>query len=163
MQRVALITGASRGIGRACAELLARNEIKVIANYNKSEKQAKDLQEKLKKENIELEIYKADVSNKIEIKKMIQNILEKYGKIDILINNAGISQIKVFTDITDEDWEQMINTNLSSAFYTIREVLPSMIHNKEGHIINISSVWGITGGACEVHYSAAKARDNRDD
>ncbi len=130
MQKVALVTGASRGIGRACAEMLARNNIKVIANYNKSEEKAKELQKVLKKEGIEIEIYKADVSNKNEIKQMVQYVLDKYKKIDILINNAGISQIKVFTDITDEDWDKMINTNLSSVFYTTREILPNMIHNK---------------------------------
>ncbi len=157
MQKVALITGASRGIGRACAEMLARNNIKVIANYNKSESKAIELQSKLKQEGIDIDIFKADVTNKEEINEMVKYVLGKYKKIDILINNAGISQVKVFTDITDEDWENMIKTNLSSVFYTTRKVLPNMIHNKSGCIINISSVWGITGGSCEVHYSATKA------
>lgn len=157
MQKVAIITGASRGIGKACAELLARENIKVIANYNKSEKAAKALKDELEKENIEIDIFKADVSKKDEVKQMIEYVLEKYGRIDILINNAGISQIKMFTDITDEDWEEMIRTNLSSVFYVTREVLPNMIHNKNGCIINISSVWGINGGSCEVHYSATKS------
>ncbi len=163
MQKVVLVTGASRGIGRACAELLARNNMKVIASYNKSEKEAKELKEKLEKEGIEIDIYKADISKKQEVKQMVKNILDKYERIEVLINNAGISQIKLFTDITDEDWENMINTNLSSVFYITREVLPNMIHNKFGNIINISSVWGITGASCEVHYSAAKARYNRND
>lgn len=163
MQKIVLITGASRGIGRACAELFARNNMKVIASYNKSEKEAKELKEKLKNENIEIDIYKADISKKQEIKQMVKSVLDKYGKIDVLINNAGISQIRLFTDITDEDWENMINTNLNSVFYITREVLPNMIHNKCGDIINISSVWGITGASCEVHYSAAKARNNRND
>lgn len=163
MQKIVLITGASRGIGRACAMLLARSGMKVIANYNKSEKEAEELRENLKKENRDIDVYKADISKKQEIKQMVKDVLDKYGKIDVLINNAGISQVKLFTDITDEDWENMINTNLSSVFYTTREVLPNMIHNKEGNIINISSVWGITGGSCEVHYSAAKARNNRND
>lgn len=163
MQKVALITGASRGIGRACAKLLAENSIKVIANYNKSENKAKELQKELKEQNIEIDIYKADVSDKNQIRQMVKYVLDKYGKIDILINNAGISQTKIFTDITDEDWENVINTNLSSVFYTTREVLTNMIHNKNGCIINISSVWGIIGGSCEVHYSTAKARNNWND
>ena len=163
MEKIALVTGASKGIGRACAKILAKNGIKVIANYNKSEDMAKKLKEELLKENIEIDIYKTDVGNKEEIKQMIKDILEKYGKIDILINNAGISQTKLFTDITDEDWENMINVNLSSVFYTTREAIKSMISNKEGNIINISSVWGTTGGSCEVHYSAAKARNSRND
>lgn len=157
MQRIAIVTGASKGIGRACAKLLARDGIRVIANYNKSENEAKRLKEELEEEGIEIEIFKADVSKKDEVKKMVEFTLSKYGKIDILINNAGISQIKLFTDIADEDWQNMINTNLSSVFYMTREVLPNMISNKSGCIINISSVWGIHGGSCEVHYSAAKA------
>lgn len=157
MQKVAIITGASRGIGRACAEMLARCGIKVIANYNNSEEQAKRLKEQLIKEGVEIDIFKADVSKREEVKNMTDFVLNKYGRVDILVNNAGISQTKLFTDITDSDWQNMINTNLSSAFYMTQEVLPSMISKKEGCIINISSVWGIHGGSCEVHYSAAKA------
>ena len=157
MQKIAIVTGASRGIGRECAKMLAREGIKVIANYNNSENKAKELKEELARENIDIDIFKADVSKKEEVKQMVELVLSKYGKIDLLINNAGISQSKLFTDITDEDWENMINTNLSSAFYMTREVLPSMISEKNGCIINISSVWGITGGSCEVHYSASKA------
>ncbi len=157
MRKIAIVTGASRGIGRECAKALAKSGVTVIANYNKSEKQAKSLKEELEKENIQIDIFKADVTNKEEIKQMVEYTLNKYGKIDILVNNAGISQIKLFTDITDEDWETMIKTNLSSVFYMTREVLPNMIHNKNGCIINISSVWGIIGASCEVHYSSAKA------
>ncbi len=157
MEKVALITGASRGIGRACAIKLAKEGIKVIANYNKSEQQAKELKEELEKENIEIDIFKADVTKVDEVKQMIEFVLKKYGKIDILINNAGISQEKLFTDLTDRDIDIMLDTNLKSVFFVTREAIKSMIHEKEGCIINISSVWGITGGSCEVHYSAAKA------
>lgn len=157
MEKIAIITGASKGIGRECAKKLAREGIKVIANYNKSEEEIWKLKEELLKENIEIDIFKADVTNRENIKEMVRFILEKYKKIDILVNNAGISQIKLFTDITDEDWDNMINTNMTSVFYITREVLPIMIQNKDGCIVNISSVWGITGASCEVHYSAAKA------
>lgn len=151
--KVAIVTGASRGIGREIAKELAKNGIKVIANYNKSEQQAQTLQE----EYPNIDIFKADVSNRDQIKQMINYTIRKYGKIDILINNAGISENKLFTDVTDNDWDRIINNNLYSAFCTTQEVLPNMIHNKEGKIINISSVWGMVGASCESIYSISKA------
>lgn len=157
MQEVAIVTGASKGIGREIAKELAQEGIQVIANYNKSEKEAKSLQEELAKKNIKLDIFKADVSKREEAKKLISYALKKYGKIDILINNAGISEYKLFTDETDEDWNRVINTNLYSAFIMSQEASYNMIHNKKGCIINISSIWGIVGGALEVLYSISKA------
>ena len=157
MLKVAIVTGASKGIGREIAKTLAKNEIKVIANYNNSEKEAKELKEELKKENIEIDIVKADVSTREGTNKLAKYALEKYKKIDILINNAGISEYKLFTDETDEDWQRVINTNLYSAFAMSQEVIPSMVHQKNGLIINISSVWGVVGGALEVIYSVSKA------
>lgn len=150
---VILVTGASRGIGREIAQNLAQKGNVVIANYNKSEEQAKNLQ----KENQNIEIYKADVSQRKEVKQMVEYVLNKYGKIDVLVNNAGISENKLFTDVTDEDWQKIINTDLYSAFCVTQEVLPNMIHNKSGCIINISSIWGIVGASCETIYSIAKA------
>ena len=157
MEEVAIVTGASKGIGREIAKELAQEGIQVIANYNKSEKEAKSLQEELAKKNIKLDIFKADVSKREEAKKLISYALEKYEKIDILINNAGISEYKLFTDETDEDWNRVINTNLYSAFIMSQEASYNMIHNKKGCIINISSIWGIVGGALEVLYSISKA------
>lgn len=157
MQEVAIVTGASKGIGREIAKELAQEGIQVIANYNKSEKEAKNLQEELARKNIKLDIFKADVSKREEAKKLISYALEKYGKIDILINNAGISEYKLFTDETDEDWNRVINTNLYSAFIMSQQASYNMIHNKKGCIINISSIWGIVGGALEVLYSISKA------
>ena len=157
MQKVAIITGASRGIGREIAKTLAREEIIVIANYNKSEDKAKKLQQELKNENIDIDIFKADVSNREEARNLVQYTLNKYGKIDILINNAGISEYKIFTDETDEDWNKVINTNLYSAFVMCQEVIPNMIYNKNGCIINISSIWGMVGSSLEVLYSISKA------
>ena len=150
---VVLVTGASRGIGREIAKRLAQTGNKVIANYNRSEEQAQNLQE----ENSNIEIYKADVSKREEVYKMVEDILNKHGKIDVLINNAGISENKLFTDVTDEDWNKIINTNLYSVFCVTQEVLPNMIHNKKGCIINISSVWGMVGASCESIYSISKA------
>ena len=141
MKRVILITGASRGIGKDIAETLAKNPDNIIiANYNKSEEKAKELQAKLKEEKINIEIIKADVSKRVEVKKMVEEVLNKYKKIDILINNAGISQYKLFNDITDDDWDNIININLKSAFIVSQEVVRNMIHNKRGCIINISSI-----------------------
>ena len=153
MEKIVLVTGASRGIGREIAKELAQKGYKVIANYNKSREEA----EKLQQENENIEIYKADVSKREEVTKMVQDVIKKYGKIDILINNAGISQEKLFTDVTDEDWNTMINNNLYSVFCVTQEVLPNMLSRKQGCIINISSIWGMVGASCETIYSVAKA------
>ena len=157
MEKIAIITGASRGIGREIAKTLAREKIKVIANYYNSEKQAIELQKELKQENIEIDIIKADVSKREDVKKLVKFAIEKYGKIDILVNNAGISEYKLFSDETDEDWNRVINTNLYSAFAMCQEVIPNMIYNKSGCIINISSIWGLVGASLEVIYSVSKA------
>lgn len=153
MSKVAIVTGASRGIGREIAKTLAKEKIQVIANYNKSEEKAIEL----KKENIDIDIFKADVSKRNEAKELVEYTLRKYGKVDILINNAGISEYKMFTDETDEDWNRVINTNLYSAFVMCQEVIPNMVHNKNGCIINISSIWGLVGASYEVLYSISKA------
>ena len=157
MNKVAIVTGASRGIGREIARGLTKKGYTIIANYNNSEKEIQDLKKELNKEGLYIDIYKADVSNREETKSLVEYTINKYKKIDILINNAGISQIKEFTQITDSDWNNMINTNLNSVFYMTQEVTKNMIHNKNGCIINISSIWGIEGGSCEVHYSVSKA------
>lgn len=157
MEKVVIVTGASRGIGREIARQLARNNMKVVANYNQSEKEAKELKEELEKENIMIDIVKADITRREEAKKLVQFALQKYNKIDILINNAGISEYKLFTDETDEDWKRIMDTNLYSAFVMSQEVIPNMIHNKVGCIINISSIWGVTGASLEVLYSTSKA------
>ena len=149
---IILISGASRGIGRQIAIDLSQTGYTVIANYNKSEQSAKELQTQFN-----IDTFQANISKGTEIKQLTDYVLKKYGKIDILINNAGISQTKLFTDITDEDWNQMINTNLYSAFKLTQKCLPNMIHNKSGSIINISSMWGQVGASCESLYSITKA------
>lgn len=149
---IILISGASRGIGRQIAIDLSQTGYTVIANYNKSEQSAKELQTQFN-----IDTFQADISKGTEIKQLTDYVLKKYGKIDVLINNAGISQTKLFTDITDEDWNKMINTNLYSAFKLTQKCLPNMIHNKSGSIINISSMWGQVGASCESLYSITKA------
>ena len=155
--KIILVTGASRGIGREIAYTLAKDGNTVIANYNKSQDMANSLKELANNENLNIDIYKADVSNRNEVKEMINYILTKYKKIDVLVNNAGIDQEKLFQDITDEDWNEIIKVNLYSVFCVSQEVVPTMIHNKNGCIINISSIYGINGGACATVYSATKA------
>ena len=152
-----IVTGGSRGIGKCLVENLARDGYNVLLNYNKSEKQAKKIQNDLREEGIVIEIFKADVSIRAEVKKMIEFALKKWGSIDVLINNAGIAKLQMFQDVTEDDWNEMINTNLKSVFYTTQEVLDNMIHNKKGCIINMSSIWGITGASCESIYSVSKA------
>lgn len=160
MKKIAIVTGASRGIGREIAKTLAKEGIQVIANYNNSEQKALELKKELNDENINIDIFKADVSKREEAKELVEYTLNKYGKVDILINNAGIAEFKEFTQLTDTDWERMININLNSVFIMSQEVLNNMIQNKQGSIINISSIWGIVGSSCEVHYSTAKAGIN---
>ena len=157
MNKIVIVTGASRGIGREIAKELAIKGYTVVANYNKSESKIKELQKELSEKNVNIDIFKADISKRSETKELVKYVLEKYNKIDILINNAGISQIKEFTQITDEDWNNMINTNLNSVFYMTQEVVENMIHNKNGCIINMSSIWGQVGASCESHYSVSKA------
>lgn len=152
-----IVTGASRGIGRCIAENLAREGHNVLLNYNKSEKSAKEVKENLAKDGINIEIFKADVSKKAEVKKLIKYAIDKFGKVDVLINNAGIAKVQMFQDIKEEDWNEVIDTNLKSAFYCTQEVLPHMVHEKEGNIINISSVWGMVGASCETLYAISKA------
>lgn len=157
MKKVIIVTGGSRGIGANICETLAAEGNNIILNYNKSEKQAQEIKQRLEAQGINIDIVKADITKRNEVEELIEFAIKKYGKIDVLINNAGISQIKLFTDLTDEDWENMIKINLTANFYTTQEAAKQMIKQKQGCIINISSIWGQTGASCEVHYSAAKA------
>lgn len=152
-----IVTGGSGGIGKCLVENLAREGHNVILNYNKSEKQAKKIQNDLREEGIIIEIFKADVSKKEEVKALVDYALKKWKSIDVLVNNAGIARLQMFQDVTEEDWNEMINTNLKSAFYMCQEVVPNMIHKKSGCIINISSIWGMVGASCETVYSISKA------
>lgn len=149
----AIITGASGGIGEAIVRLLCRDGCRVFACYHNS--QDKALQ--LSAESSFCLAKKLDITDFAAVKKFFHEIEEEYGGADILVNNAGIAQQKLFTDIDDDDWNRMIQTDLGGVFACCRAALPSMIRKKNGRIINISSIWGQIGGSCEVHYSAAKA------
>ena len=154
MNKVAIITGASRGIGAATAKKLAADGWSVALIYNNSEQQVSLLALQIGNGAIS---YHCDVRDSRQVSETVAAIMSDFGRIDLLVNNAGISQQKLFTDITDEEWHDMISANLSGAFYFSRAVLPDMINRKAGRIINIASMWGETGGSCEVHYSATKA------
>ncbi|MCI9000290.1 MAG: SDR family oxidoreductase [Clostridia bacterium] len=154
---VAIVTGGAKGIGRAIVVELAKKGIQVVLNYRHSEKQAIKAKQELLEHGYEIEIYQADVAKKEEVQRLVAYTKEKWGEVDILVNNAGIDKWQLFTDMTDEDWNEMLANNLTSAFYMTKEVVPDMIRKKKGCIINISSIWGITGASCEVAYSVSKA------
>ena len=156
-KRTVLVTGASRGIGKAIATLFAENNYNVLINYNKSEEDAMDLYNSLKSKGYSVDVYKADVSKKEEVNMMINYCIGKFEKIDVFINNAGISKTNLFTDISYEEWDEVMATNLNGVFYTTKKALQYMIPEMSGKIINISSIWGMVGGSFEVHYSASKA------
>lgn len=146
-----LVTGGTGAIGSAiAAEFSATDD--VVFTYNTRAQEANALAARLKCSCI-----KMDVSDRESVDMAVEQVLREYGHIDVLVNNAGISQIKLFGDITNDDWEKMLAVNLTGCFNTSQSALRSMISRKSGAIVNISSVWGVHGASCEVHYSAAKA------
>lgn len=157
MNKTVLVTGASRGIGRAIAAAFAKNGYNVAVNYNNSTEPAEKLCAELRNFGIKAAAFRADVSKRSEVDKMISEIKNSLGNIDILVNNAGIAEQALFSDITEEMWDRMFAVNVKGAYNCTQAVLPGMIHQKWGRIINISSMWGISGASCEVHYSASKA------
>ena len=148
----ALITGGSRGIGAATVRAFASAGYRAAFFYRSSEDAAQALAAETGAYAIQCDI--RDSASTAAACKQAARLL---GHIDVLVNNAGIAQQKLFTDITDDDWRAMLDTNLSGAFYASRAVLPDMISRRYGRIINVSSIWGQVGASCEVHYSAAKA------
>ncbi len=156
MKKTALITGASGGIGSAAAVALASEGFRVALCYNSNEKSVRTLASKLNKVT-DTVICKADVSIREEAEKAFENAAEEFGGVSVLVNCAGISQQKLFTDITEEDFDRMMAVNVKGVFNCCQAALPFMIKNKRGKIINVSSMWGVSGASCEVHYSASKA------
>ncbi len=155
--KTVLITGAARGIGAACAEKFASLGYRVILNYRTSEKEAFFLSQKLTETGAKVLCVRADVSKADEVEKMFERAESAFGKVDVLVNNAGISQIKMFCDVTESEWRHMFAVNTDSAYLCSRRAIAPMIHEKWGRIVNISSMWGICGASCEVPYSASKA------
>ena len=157
MKKTVIITGSSSGIGAAAAIEFAKSNYNVVINYNNSKEKAFEILEKVRNLGCLSIAVKADVSKFEESKFLIDKCVEQFGGVDVLVNNAGISEFKLFTDISEFDWNKMIQTNLSSAFYCSKFAVKEMLKKHMGKIINVSSMCGITGASCEVHYSAAKA------
>lgn len=157
MQKTAIVTGASKGIGQAIAVALSEQGFSVAVLYHHSGTGAQETVRRIQESGGTARAFFCDVADSDAAADAVRQISEAFGTTSVLVNNAGISQQKLFTDITNEDWDAMLGTNLSGAFYITRAVLPEMIRRKSGRIINIASMWGETGGSCEVHYSAAKA------
>lgn len=155
--RTALITGASGGIGAKISERLSKDGYFVLIHGYRNTEALIALKNKLNSDGINAAEYICDISNYMEVAKMFSEIDLLYGGIDVLINNAGISYIKPFTDISYGEWTEVIDTNLTGMFNTCHFAVPEMIKRKSGKIINISSIWGMTGASCETHYSASKA------
>ncbi len=156
-QKTVLVTGASRGIGYATAKKFAQNGFNVAINYNVNRTAAECLERELASKQCRVMTVKADVSSQEQVLNMIESVNSHLGNIDILVNNAGIAGQSLFTDITTEEWDRMFDINVKGMFHCCKAVLPQMIRNKWGKIVNISSIWGLTGASCEVHYSASKA------
>lgn len=156
MKKVALITGSSRGIGRAEAIKLAHDGYAVCINCVEREDKAQEAVEQLVSEGCEAMWYKADVSDSTAVKQMVAAIEEKLGAVTLLVNNAGIAKQCLFQDMSEDYWRHIFDVNLNGAFNTIHAVLPNMLHEHSGCIINTSSIWGQHGASCEVAYSATK-------
>ena len=157
MSKVAVITGASGGIGAAVARRLAAQGCYVVLGYCRSREKAESLCRELREAGGEAVSFRADLTKAEEAKALIEFAVQQYGHLDILVNNAGIAQIKLFTDITPEEWRQMFAANVDGIYHCCRAAVPYLVQQHSGTIINVSSIWGLCGASCEVHYSASKA------
>lgn len=157
MKKTVLITGASRGIGAACAVYFAQNGYDVGINYIKNDEAAACVLNQVVSAGRRAVLLKADVSDPAAAGQMVLDAQRVLGSVDVLVNNAGIAKQKLFTDMSFEEWNRMFAVNVGGMFNVVSAVLPQMVHKKRGSIVNVSSVWGICGASCEVHYSASKA------
>ena len=155
--KTAIVTGGSRGIGAAAALLLAREGWRVAVGCHRHPDRAQAFCDQLRREGREAVPFCGDVSSVAEMEAQVQAVVERWGQIDLLVNNAGIAQQRLFTEITEAEWDRMFAVNAKGLYACCRAVVPGMIHRHSGNIINVSSMWGQAGASCEVHYSAAKA------
>ena len=151
------ITGASGGIGNAAARLFAQNGYQVAAGYRSGRENAEALCDALRREGYAAEAFGADVTDPAAVAQTLRRIEDTFGGVDALVNNAGIAQQKLLTDMTDGEWRRMFAVNVDGVFYACRAVIPQMVRRQAGAIVNVSSVWGIRGASCEAAYSASKA------
>lgn len=158
--KTALITGSSRGIGKSIALALAAKGYDIVLTCIKNIDQLKEVQQEVETHSVRCLAIACDVGDPNQVTKLFDTITSTFGGIDLLINNAGISRVGLLTDMSFEEWQQVMNTNLNSVFYCSKSALPYMIHQKSGRIINISSVWGEVGASCEVAYSTSKGGMN---
>ena len=154
---VVIITGASRGLGRAIALKYGREGWSVLINYLEQKKAAEAVAEKVRSLDGKADIYQADVTKSDDVKSMIDAVMKKWHRIDVLINNAAITRDSLLIKMKDEDWDSVLKTNLKGAFICIQQTAKIFIQQKEGHIINIASIVGIEGREGQANYSAAKA------
>ena len=156
MKKVALITGSSRGIGRAAADQLAHEGYAVCVNYYERKDKADELVTLLRSEGCEAIAVQADVAVRAQVNEMVARCERELGPVTLLVNNAGVAGQALFQDVTDEMWDRYFSVNLCGARNTIQAVLPHMLHEKSGCIVNVSSIWGQHGASCEVTYSCTK-------
>ena len=157
MAKTVIITGASKGIGAQTAILFAEKGYNVVINYNNSFNNAELISSSLTERGFSVMLFKADVSNPLEADLLVKETVHKFGSLDVLVNNAGISVSGLITDISDYDKERIFDVNLIGCYNMCRSATPVMVNQKYGKIINISSMWGETGASCEAAYSASKA------
>lgn len=155
--KTVIITGASRGIGAACARLFAQKGWAVAVNYRNSREKAEALTSDICREGGVALAIPADIGNAADVERLFSTAEKELGTVEALINNAGIAQQKLFTDLTEEEWDELFRVDVKGVFLCCRRALPAMIRRQKGCIVNISSMWGQVGASCEVHYSAAKA------
>lgn len=155
--KTVIVTGASKGIGADIAMFFAEKGYNVVINYNNSAQSALLLQESLLNNGYSVMAHKANVANYLDVELMVKETIYRFGSVDILVNNAGVSHNALITETDEHDWDNVMNINLKGMYNCCKAVLPEMIKNKSGKIINISSIWGVSGASCEVAYSASKA------
>ena len=158
MKHTVLITGSSRGIGAGIARAFAEDGHRVALHYHKNESAARTLLEELRAKGCSVALVQGDVSNEAEAGEIVRLAERAFGFVDVLVNNAGIAlPTQLITDTSGADWSRVFGVNMDGMFFVTRAVLPGMVSNQRGSIVNISSMWGVTGGSCEVAYSASKA------